>query len=213
MPRARTKPSPIKSFVDLACGAFGAVMLMAMALIRVTDVSPSQIGGTARVLVQVETMSFAPDYLSQSLEASLRCNGQTLYAAHSLPDRPKRLERDSGIVDFHIHIEREGNDSRLRFDVRATELTEPRMIEWIVRWKKSESTGKLAPVRWWADHASTTLAGSAISPQAIQESNDQRSRGGLPVGGQPGGRGLRVRIRIDPDARRVAEVIDVEVLP
>lgn len=213
MARLHSKPSPIKSFVDLACGAFGAVMLMAMALIRVTDVSPSKVGGTARVLVQVDTLRFSQDYLSQRLEATLRCNGQTVYAGHTIPGNPKRLKRESGIVDFHIHIEREGNDSRLRFDVRATELTEPQMIEWIVRWKEGESPGKREPLRWWSDQASTTLGGSAISPQAIQESNDQQSRGRLSVGGQPGGRGLRVRIRIDPDARRIAEVIDVEVMP
>lgn len=206
----RNRRSPVRNFVDLACGSFGALMLLAMALIKVNSANPENDQVSGRVLLRIQGGAFF-----NKLHIDCQIDGIKLSAADVQSRNSKGLEKE-----FYLNNELEAilvrvkGQENLELDLQASGLTSAHRVNLELVYNPEtfdlEKFDKLK-IKLWPSQIEGSIAGSVFSKQAVQELLDNPV---ISVHGENISKGhMTITIYLDPSKKIVKDLISVEVQP
>lgn len=206
----RNRRSPVRNFVDLACGSFGALMLLAMALIKVNSASPDHDQVSGRVLLRIPGVSI------NNLHINCQIDGIQLSAADAQSISSKGLDKEFYSRDeLETILVRVKGQENLELDLQASGLTSPHRVDlelvYDLKILGIENLNNIKGINLWSDKIEGSIAGSVFSKQAVQELLDSPV---ISVRGEVENNGrMMITIYLDPSKKNVTDLISVEVQP
>ena len=204
--------SPLKSFVDLSCGAFGAVMLLAVVLIRAAPPSNSAALPSGRIAVSVPTAVPAAEVERlNSFRVRIVVPGAAPreFALPELIGKPFRSDGEPKVVVSAATETADGpGGARLRLTVSADRLASPIGGVVTVFYQLPPgirvSHGGLFGGRDGAGVATVSAVGDAFSPEALADVRKDGSASLEPANG------FAIRFLFDPAETRAVRAVAIE---
>jgi hypothetical protein len=206
----RSAPSPIKSFVDLACGAFGSVMLLAVVLVQASPRGNQ----TDEVSGMIEARLWAgyhPEILKKRLHVQLEIDGKKITDEVALKDWMKQSSPETEFPRYEVSITA-AEDSTIRLDVRVGRLTSPLELVLTLSDEGAGVTGDrgaLSPLLMSPLQPEITVLGDVWHPDLVDRLEGAKF---APIIKSPAPHNgpLIVRILFDPQNRNVQKGFQLE---